>query len=238
MENLYDIHCHILPGVDDGADSIEESMEMLKIEFKDGVRNIIFTPHYRRRMFETPENEILQQFLTVKKTASQVLPDLKLYLGCELHSNMDMVDILQERKHLTLAESSYVLTEFSNGDTEAYIKERCYSLLSNGYEPILAHVERYSCMKDLDLVNELRQMGVRMQVNAESIIGKSGWKMKRYCRSLMKEGMLDFVGSDSHGTSRRAPKMGECAEYMVKKMGLTYTERILIENPSEIIIGR
>lgn len=238
MENLYDIHCHILPGVDDGADSIEESMEMLKMEFKDGVRNIIFTPHYRRHMFETPENEILQQFLTVKKAASQVVPDLKLYLGCELHSNMDMVDILQERKHLTLAESSYVLTEFSNGDTEAYIKERCYSLLSNGYEPIIAHVERYFCMKNLDMVNELRQMGVRMQVNAESIIGKSGWKIQRYCRSLMKEGMLDFVGSDSHGWSRRAPKMGECAEYMVKKMGSAYTERILIENPSEIIIGR
>lgn len=235
MENLYDIHCHILPGVDDGADSIEKSMEMLKMEFKDGVRNIIFTPHYRRRMFETPEDKILQQFLTVKKAASQVLPDLKLYLGCELHSNMDMIDMLQERKNLTLAGSSYVLTEFSNGDTASYIKERCYSLLSNGYDPILAHIERYSCMKNLDLVNELRQMGAKMQVNAESIIGKSGWNMKRYCRSLMKEDMLDFVGSDAHGTSRRAPRMGECAEYMEKKMGSAYTEQILIKNPSEII---
>lgn len=239
MENIYDIHCHILPGVDDGANSIEESMEMLRMEFADGVRNIIITPHYRKHMFETAEQEIVRQFFLVKSIAKQVSPDLRLYLGCEFHSSMDMLELFQEREHLTLAGSSYVLTEFSNGDTEAYIKERCYSLLSNGYQPILAHIERYICMrKNLDLIGGLRQMGVKMQVNAESIIGKAGWGIKRFSRSLMEHGMLDFVGSDAHGTSSRVPGMGAVAEYMEKKMGLAYTEQILINNPSEIIKER
>lgn len=238
MENTWDIHCHILPEVDDGARTIDESLKLLRMEFDDGVRNIILTPHYRREMFETPEEKIEQQFQALRKAAKQTLPELHLYLGCELHTSMDMLEAFQHRKHLTLAGSFYVLTEFGGGDTKAYIKERCYALLSNGYQPILAHVERYSCiLKDLDLVNELRQMGCMIQVNAESILGKGGWGIKRFCKKLMKEDMLDFVGSDAHGTTRRIPQMGACADYIEKKMGTEYAVHILCENPS-IILGK
>lgn len=237
MRGIYDIHCHILPGADDGSKSMDESIEMLKMQYADGVRAIILTPHYRKNMFETPEEVIVQKFGSLQQIAAEKLStDLKLYLGCELHTSMDMLELFHLRKHLTLAGSSFVLTEFSNSDSESYVKERCYQLLSNGYHPILAHIERYACTyKNLDFVDELRQMGMRMQVNAGSITGSEGRSVKRYCRKLMKRDLLDFVGSDSHGTRKRPPEMGACAAAMEKQMGSSYAKHILIENPSGII---
>ena len=159
MKELFDVHCHMVPGVDDGAADLEESLEMLKMQHEDGVRKIIITPHYRRRMFETP--------------AKKEYPDMSLYLGCELHSNMDLQDILEKRKYVTMAGSSYVLLEFSEGDSAQHIRERVYNVLSCGYEPIIAHVERYQAtVKSVGFSSDLVDMGARLQVNVESILGK------------------------------------------------------------------
>ena len=221
MEGTYDIHCHILPEVDDGSKSMDESIQMLKMQYEDGVRAIILTPHYRKNMFETPEEIIMRKFGSLQqiRTLNEV-SDLKLHLGCELHTSMDMLELFQIRKNLTLAGSSFVLTEFSNTDSKDYVKERCYQLLSNGYQPILAHIERYECTyRNLDFVDELRQMGIRMQVNAGSILGSNGRSVKRYCRKLMKRDLLDFAGSDAHDTLQRPPSIGACATMLEKQMG-------------------
>ena len=106
MKDLFDVHCHMVPGVDDGASDLEESLAMLKMEYRDGVRNIIVTPHYRRRMFETPAKKVHEQFQKLQEAAKKEYPDLSLYLGCELHSNMDLQEILEKRKYVTMAGSS------------------------------------------------------------------------------------------------------------------------------------
>ena len=103
MKELFDVHCHMVPGVDDGAADLEESLAMLKMQHEDGVRKIIITPHYRRRMFETPAKKVHEQFLKLQEAAKKEYPDMSLYLGCELHSNMDLQDILEKRKYVTMA---------------------------------------------------------------------------------------------------------------------------------------
>ena len=94
-KGLFDIHCHIVPSVDDGASSAEEAYKMLQMEYRQGVRNIIATPHYRLQMFETPIKTVEHQFLVLKQLARKVAPDLHVYLGCEFHSNMEMVEMLR-----------------------------------------------------------------------------------------------------------------------------------------------
>lgn len=142
---------------------------------------------------------------------------MSLYLGCELHSNMDLQDILEKRKYVTMAGSSYVLLEFSEGDSAQHIRERVYNVLSCGYEPIIAHVERYQAtVKSVGFSSDLVDMGARLQVNVESILGKYTWGAKRYCRKLMKEDLLGFVGSDSHNTKTRIPNIGAGAAYVQK----------------------
>ena len=129
-KGLFDIHCHIVPSVDDGASSAEEAYKMLQMEYKQGVRNIIATPHYRLQMFETPIETVEHQFLVLKQLARKVAPDLHVYLGCEFHSNMEMVEMLRNGEVHTMAGSRYVLTEFSGSTKASYIRERLYSLLS------------------------------------------------------------------------------------------------------------
>ena len=98
MKDLFDVHCHMVPGVDDGASD------------------------YRRRMFETPAKKVHEQFQKLQEAAKKEYPDLSLYLGCELHSNMDLQEILEKRKYVTMAGSSYVLLEFSEGDSAQHIR--------------------------------------------------------------------------------------------------------------------
>lgn len=234
--SLFDMHCHIVPGVDDGAKNVEVSMAMLRMEYEDGVRGMIITPHYRRGMFETSPGRVHESFQKLQIAARKEYPDLTLYLGCELHSNMELAELLASRPYLTMADSSYVLLEFSEHDSAKYIRERVHHVLSLGYNPILAHVERYEeVRKNFGFAEDLVSMGADLQVNAGSILGKSGWKAKRFCRKLMEEGLLGFVGSDAHDTKNRAPDMGDCAGYVAKKMGEAYADMIFREHPMRII---
>lgn len=234
MNGICDVHCHILPGVDDGAKTMELSLEMLRKEYQDGVRSILLTPHFRREMFEPSMDEIYEAFdaltFAVRRTR------LRLYLGCEYHVNMEMCEDLLLGRRPTLAGSPYVLCEFSSGDSASYIKERCYQLASRGFIPVLAHIERYQALtKDFDLISELIEFGCRMQVNAGSILGKDGFNAKRFCKKLIREDMLHYIGSDAHDMKSRPPLLGECAEYLEKKCGYDYTQKVMRDNPLAIL---
>lgn len=230
MIGITDVHCHILPGVDDGADSLQLAVQMLQAEYKDGVRRIILTPHYHRQMFEPEMEQIYAAFATLCE--ANPYPDLELDLGCEYHANMDMIRDIQEGYRPTMAGSRCVLTEFSDDVEVSFIRERTRCLLSAGYTPILAHVERYCAItKDIAVIDELSECGCRIQVNADSIIGKDGFFTKRFCKKLMDYDLIDLIGSDAHNLQDRPPRLGACAEYLEKKMGASYAERLLIQNP-------
>lgn len=233
MKGIYDIHCHIIPGVDDGSKNLEMSRWMLQKEYDEGVRHIIATPHFRYDMFEASLNAVKKQFLRVKAAAEEI--GIELYLGCELHASMDMAACLKSGERLTMAGSRYVLTEFSTIDQKSYIRDRCQELIRWGYYPIIAHVERYRAVKgDLDFVDELRSMGAYIQVNTDSITGKDGFTIKRFCKKLIKEDLLDFVGTDGHDKSKRVPEISRCCNQIEKVMGSGYAKKIFIDNPKKI----
>ena len=236
MKGLYDIHCHILPGVDDGARNMEESLWMLNKEYQEGVRHVILTPHFRYDMFEPHMNIVTRQFMQLRRAAMNIGDEgMRLYLGCELHSSMDMVECLKKGRRLTLAGSRYVLVEFSNGDEKNYIEERVRSLLMNGFIPIIAHVERYKATRnDIGFLTELKDMGAHIQVNADTISGQDGFGAKTFARKVMKHGLLDFVGSDGHRKTERIPEIGKCVAKMEKTMESEYVKKIFIKNPRKI----
>ena len=235
-KGIYDIHCHIVPGVDDGATDIEETGKLLRMEYEQGVRTIIATPHFRFRMFETSAEKVKEQFKLVEKAAAEVASDLHVYLGCEFHTNMEMISMLRENKVMTMAGSRYVLTEFSHNSEENYIRERLSTLLSGGYKPIVAHIERYEATRtSMDFVEELVDMGVCMQINADSITGKDGFFTKRYCNRVMKQDLLHFVGSDCHNSTKRISRIGEEYRVVTAKFGQDYADELFIRNPERIL---
>ena len=234
MRDLYDIHCHILPGVDDGAKNMDIALALIEKEIEAGVETIILTPHFRKEMFEPDMEDIWNAYDELLYETRY--KNIRLYLGCEFHANMEMVETLDNDLRPTLADSRYVLTEFAHNSTRAFMKERADALLMSGYRPIIAHIERYrATRKDFDLIEDLIEMGCEVQVNADAIIGRDGLGAQRFCKKLMQEDMLHYVGSDTHNLRGRAPHLGECCEYLKKHMGRLYTSCIMRDNPSKIV---
>ncbi len=234
MHGLFDIHCHLIPYVDDGARNMEEAVRMLKMEYSQGVRYIIVTPHYRKGMFETPMEKILEQFLQLRELGKKI--GVQLFLGCEYHVEEDMVGSLRAKKRPCMASSRYVLAEFGYGTDIYSMHESLDSLLKGGYLPIIAHVERYpQICQNWEFLREIVNMGAFLQVNAGSVVGANGRTAKKFCRKLMKQDLLQFVGTDAHRIDVRRPMLSPCVDYVVRKMGKEYAKKIFIENPKKIV---
>lgn len=236
MEGFYDIHCHILPGVDDGAENMKAALRLLTMEYQDGVRVIYLTPHFHEKVFETSEERIMKKYYLLRKKAQTLYPDLRVELGREFRAGYDMIRYLENKEHMTMGESRCVLTEFSSVHDFSFIKEQCYVLLSHGYKPIIAHAERYQTLyRKYDRLQLLSDMGALIQINAGSILGVNGYETKRFCKQVMCMNLLDFVGSDAHNTYDRIPLLGKCSKYIERKMGRSYMRRLLIKNPKKYL---
>lgn len=234
ITGLYDIHCHIVPGVDDGPKSFQEAEAMLHLEYENGVRTVIATPHYRRGMFETEQKVIIDQFERLQKAAGSV--GIQLYLGCEYHVDNEMAGNLLKGSRPSMAGSAFVLTEFGGGVQPKEMQAAVYELLSAGWRPVIAHVERYGEVAGRrDFLRAMVQMGALIQVNAGSVLGEEGFFCRRMCARLMRENLIHFIGSDGHGIHRRKPQLASCAQYVERKYGGAAMRRLFIDNPAKII---
>lgn len=231
---MIDIHCHMLYGVDDGPEKIEESIQMLKDAKSQGISRIILTPHYRHGMFQYPLEEIWEHFEELKPYAEEL--NIKLYLGTEFHVHSRIAKYLDTGRCLTLADSPYVLTEYFYDISYETIYQATNSLLMKGYIPIIAHVERYKpLVEDIHRIEELKKMGAYIQVNADAVLGKDGLRIKGYCKKLLQNRLVDFIASDSHGVKKRACHLRDCYQYIEKKYDKTYAKKLMCENPKLIL---
>ena len=227
-----DIHTHILPGVDDGAPDMETSRAMIRDAYEQGVRYIIATPHYRPEMFEPSMKKVIRVYHELRDYAEEV--GIGLRLGCEYYRNEQMIRHLDKKLRPTMLGSRYVLTEFSTNDSFVTVRNYIYELITKGYRPIVAHVERYFCCQEPERIQELKKLGAQIQINADSVLGYEGHTIKKFCAGLMKDDLVDFIGSDAHNLEGRKMNLGKCATYVRKKMGQDYAEEIFVDNPRRI----
>lgn len=236
MEGLYDVHCHMLPGVDDGADDEYEMMKMVRIAYAEGIRTIMMTPHYHPYRGSADADRIRRVFGKARSLIRQYFPDMEVYEGCEIYYQSDVVSMLKNQELLTLAGSSYVLIEFSVDAECSYVREAMNEILFAGYFPVIAHIERYdNVIDDMDFVRELVESGVYVQINAGAVLGKSGSKTKKDVKKLLTEGLVHFVGTDAHDEKVRAPLMKKCARHVERKYGKDEAERIFHDDPAAVI---
>lgn len=199
---MRDLHCHLLPGVDDGSKSMESTVEMLKQAAKSGVTDIMFTPHYildSKYMSNREANLYIIE--SIVKMAKEEF-NINVFLGNEVYCNMEMLDLYKRKEISTLNNSRYMLIEIPMYSKINNLKSIFFELISNGIIPILAHPERYtSYYKDFDFFFELRSMGVLLQINYASLLGTYGSKAKKMAQELLKMNLVSFVGSDIHSPS-------------------------------------
>jgi protein-tyrosine phosphatase len=236
--NYVDIHCHIMFGVDDGPDNLETSREMIMMAHEEGIYKIVATPHYHPGKCTMEYDELKKRFELFKEHMKDVCPQVELQLGREIYYTSDVLEALEAGKRLTMEDTKYILVEYHPTVEYSYLRTSINNLMQMGYTPVIAHIERYICvLEDWKLAWELRNMGAVIQVNAGSVTGGSGSKVKKFIKRLMKEELVDVVGTDAHSSGRRAPRMRECAQYICKKYGEEYAKAVLRDNAERILRG-
>lgn len=236
MRPSIDIHCHIMPGVDDGAKDAETSLEMLRIAQKNGIQHIVLTPHHKPMHHNVSPDHNKKYTKALWELAKKNGIDVKLYSGNEIYYSDETFDELVSGRICTLAGSDYVLVEFHPTNPYKAIHNAIYQVQAAGFIPVLAHVERYSDMvSHASYVQEMVDMGCYIQVNASSIMGKYGFGISHFTKKLLKNHLVHFVASDAHDTDGRAPQLSECREFVGRKFGNEYSDRLFWNNPMCII---
>lgn len=235
---MIDIHCHVLPGLDDGAPDMDTALEMLRIAEQEGIKEIIATPHYKEgRGCANPEQmkAVLQQ---VRVRAAEKGISTKLYPGNEIYYCSSLTDKLEKQRICSMNDTALVLIEFSPYETFFNIRNAMEDILGFGCIPILAHAERYQCMvQNTEHVRELWKIGCRIQVNAGTVTGHYGLRAKHFVHRLIKEKLVDFIGTDAHGIRERKPEMQKCAKVLYRKYESNYVDAILFGNAENDLIN-
>ena len=235
-DKYIDIHSHILPGVDDGAENMEMSMAMVDMAYAQGVRIMIATPHYYPGHMRFPKEHLEEVYEKTLSVIKEKYSDFTLLLGNEIYYRDEVVEKLKNKRIFTLADTRYVLLEFSNMAEYDYIVKAVRTVLDAGYYPILAHIERYSCLwKNEKRVKELIRMGAYMQVNAENFQAGFFSAERRYCLKLIQNGLVHFLGSDCHNLSDRSPNYKCAVEYLEKKLEPELLNDIIARNTEKLL---
>ncbi|VEU83296.1 Tyrosine-protein phosphatase YwqE [Acholeplasma hippikon] len=208
-----------MPNVDDGAKSYEEALEMLKMELAGGVKRVVLTPHVQNRVQKVSSHELERLFNDFKAYVSKHLPEMKLYLGAEVKYD-EFKDTDYDR--YTIKGTNYLLIEFSQ-TKEENIVDVLYNLISKGYQPILAHVERYTYLS-VDQVKRIKSDGSWIQVNSGAVLGKDGFKYKHLAMKYIKLGLIDFIASDAHDIIKRTPSLQQAIKKVSKKFKMREIE--------------
>lgn len=217
---MIDFHSHIIPNIDDGSSSLEESINLIKEAEKAGFTAIISTSHYIEGYYDYNQEErkkYLENLYNIENNDKNV----KLYLGSEIYITEDMFELIEQEKASTINNSRYILFELPMNSKTFLAKEIVYRAIEKGYLPIIAHPERYTYVQeDINYARELSNMGALFQSNYGSIIGMYGNHAKKTIYKLLEDDLIQFLGSDVHREGQiynKVPKILKKLEKIISK---------------------
>ena len=233
---MIDIHTHVLPGIDDGAKDWDTCLAMLKRSVDGGVKAVIATPHYLPWKKNSSPQEIEALCAEAKKKLLEKHGiSMDIYCGNEIYYTMDAIQNLRDGKILTLAKSNYVLVEFEPRTSYQLICRAVKEFRDAGYIPIIAHMERYECLRQSEKMCEIRSMGALLQMNVEAFQGGLFDGESRRAKKCLTAEQIDFLASDMHSLRRRTPIAEEELQWVVKKLKPKYQKELLYRNAERIL---
>jgi protein-tyrosine phosphatase len=228
---MIDIHCHVLPGIDDGARSWDVTLEMCRIAAEDGVTHIVATPHanYEYRYDRTSHLALLEE-LQLR------VPGITFSLGCDFHLSYENIeDAMNHPERYAIGDTRYLLVELSEYSVFGFMQS-AYQLQTAGLVPILTHPERNpAILSSPNLVSEYADAGCLMQITANSLTGFWGKTSQKMCEMMLKNGMVHFIASDAHGTKSRPPILSAARDAAAKIVGRDAADALVNANPSAVV---
>ena len=233
---MIDIHCHILPEVDDGSRSLNESIEMAMIAKEQGITKIVNTSHYHPDFRYKKGEELLKELEDFNNVLKENMIDIEVLIGNEIYYTKDLIKEIDELDFYTLNNSRYILIELPPTNFPKDLCNIVYELKEKNYIPVFAHVERYrEVQENPELIYEVINAGAIIQVNSHSILGKSGKELQKVCNTLLNRNMVHVVGTDAHSSKRRTPIFLDAYKYVSEKYSKEMADDLFIKNNNAII---
>lgn len=230
-----DIHSHILPGLDDGPERLEDCVAMLEMAAECGTADIVASPHSDLTYKFQPE--LVEQ--RIAELAASAGNAVRIHCGCDFHLHYEnIVDALANPTRYTIDHGNYLLVEFSDLLMAKSSNEILERLREAGMIPIVTHPERNTLLqRRMDLLEKWVEEGCRLQVTAQSFLGRFGSQARDFANELMKRNLVHFVASDAHDPKIRTPRLDEAYSHVSKRYGEARARRLFVTNPRAAITG-
>lgn len=239
-KGMIDIHCHILPGVDDGPSTLRESLEMCRAAAADGIRTIVATPHFIPGTDEFTSRKVLDAVHVLETAAREEGLELRIMPGAEFAFSPEMPAQLTQGRHFTLNNNGrYFLTELPPFSVPPNWDGFLVSLVSLGYAPIIAHPERNDWfMSHPEALASAIDRGILVQITAMSIVGGFGLEVRDFSMFLLRHNLVHAIATDAHSADFRLPVLSEAVGLAADLVGMERAEALVKSVPEAIISGR
>lgn len=218
---MIDLHCHILPEVDDGAKHMTESIEMARKAVEEGITTIVATPHHKHEKYDNEVDIVIEGVRKLQAALDREGIPLKVVSGQEIRLYGELLEDLENNRLIGLNEGKYVLIEFPSNHVPRFAEQIIYDLQLKGITPIIAHPERNSeIMQNSDLLYKLVKRGALAQITAGSLVGKFGKKIQKFSFDLIEARLAHVIASDAHNIKTRGFHMGEAYHTLQQKFGM------------------
>lgn len=233
---MIDLHTHILPGVDDGAKTLDDSVAMARVASEDGITTIVATPHRNSWTYNAPREDAEARLNEVRDACRQAGVAIQLVLGGEAYVAPDIANQVRDGLAFTINNGRYVLVEWPFDQYPAYSDQAIFDLQVVGLIPIMAHAERYRVIqRDPERIIPLIERGVLIQVTSGSLLGDLGLEAKRTAETLLVRDMAHVLASDSHSIDRRPPVLNEAYHRAAQLIGEDRARSLVIDTPRQIV---
>ena len=239
IEAMYDLHCHILPAIDDGSKKLADSVEFARLAASEGIHKVVATPHIRAGSYENTRGGIEERLGELRKTLRDQAIDVEIVLGAEVYLSPDVVDGVIAGELPTYGGSGkYFLFELPDFFMQRQVEEYVFRLRTAGITPIIAHPERNpQLMNRREHLDNLVRMGSVLQITAMSVTGRFGKEARKAADELLDRHLVHIVASDAHNTTSRPLKLREAYDHIAAKRGPEAAERLLVTNPRKVLEG-
>lgn len=236
LQSMIDLHCHILPGIDDGAAELSVSLGMARASVADGVSAVACTPHILPGLYHNSGPQIRQAVQRLQDALDQEGIALRLVTGADAHIAPDFIGNLRSGHLLSLADTRYVLVEPPHHVAPIRLEDFFFNLRMAGYVPILTHPERLSWIKShYAAIQRLVRAGVWMQITAGSLTGAFGRHARYYAERMLDEGYVHILATDAHDLRRRPPNLSQGRDLAAKRVGAREAAHSVVTRPRGVL---
>ncbi|CDO03686.1 Tyrosine-protein phosphatase YwqE [Oceanobacillus picturae] len=234
---MIDIHSHIIPGVDDGAQTEADSIAMAKAAVDQGIHTIIATPHHRNGKYDNDRATIHRHVEILSELFVREDIPLSVLAGQEVRINGDMIEELKNETLLPLHDTKYLFVEFPSGSVPRYAGQMLYDIQVAGYTPVIVHPERNAeLIQEPNKLYDFVRKGALTQVTAASVIGKFGKNIQKFSHQLIEANLTHFIATDAHNTTTRGFCLQEAMQTIKQQYGNEYyymfmeNSQLLVDN--------